>query len=429
MTQHGKRRVTEELERPASEYECACLRENTDEETRRAARTRVVSTERRSGRCEERMSLLTCQPPVPGSLCGVPPQQVGFSPSLFPKSKESWQIPYGTIFELDFNRLDPDALTLAINYPRTRLCLTIVTSAAVLSLSPRLQSSRPRHEASEMVDCPICGKSVKSTLINHHLDSNCVDHVENEQNGGAFTSSQVTSFFKAPIAKRESARLSSTQPLSSPAEPRSTPAKRPAEESPAEPDVAIAETIAEDPKLPNGISEHTAKRIKPNALQKAAPLAERMRPKTLDEVCGQELVGTQGVLRGLIESDRVPSMILWGGPGTGKTTIARVVANVVGSRFVEINSTSTGVAECKKIFAEARSELSLTGRKTIIFCDEIHRFSKTQQDVFLAPVEAGIVTLIGATTENPSFKVQNALMSRWYVETSPKHESDCGSVV
>lgn len=137
-----------------------------------------------------------------------------------------------------------------------------------------------------------------------------------------------------------------------------------------------------------------------------------MRPKTLDEVCGQELVGTQGVLRGLIESDRVPSMILWGGPGTGKTTIARVVANIVGSRFVEINSTSTGVAECKKIFAEARSELSLTGRKTIIFCDEIHRFSKTQQDVFLAPVEAGIVTLIGATTENPSFKVQNALMSR-----------------
>ncbi len=85
---------------------------------------------------------------------------------------------------------------------------------------------------------------------------------------------------------------------------------------------------------------------------------------------------------------------------------------MVGSRFVEINSTSTGVAECKKIFAEARSELFLTGRKTIVFCDEIHRFSKTQQDVFLAPVEAGIVTLIGATTENPSFKVQNALMSR-----------------
>ena len=154
------------------------------------------------------------------------------------------------------------------------------------------------------------------------------------------------------------------------------------------------------------------KKPKVNALQKAAPLAERMRPRTLDEVCGQELVGPNGVLRGLIEQDRVPSMILWGHAGTGKTTIARVIASIVGSRFVEINSTSTGVAECKKIFAEARSELGLTGRKTIVFCDEIHRFSKSQQDVFLGPVESGQITLIGATTENPSFKVQNALLSR-----------------
>ena len=261
-----------------------------------------------------------------------------------------------------------------------------------------------------MVDCPICGKPVKSAYINDHLDSNCVDHVENQQNGEASTSSQVASFFRTPIVKRESARLSNTQPTSSPTEPRnvSSSAKRPAEET----EPTSKEAIADEASPQNGIAEHPAKRTKPNALQKAAPLAERMRPKTLDEVCGQELVGPQGVLRGLIESDRVPSMILWGGPGTGKTTVARVVASMVGSRFVEINSTSTGVAECKKIFAEARSELSLTGRKTIIFCDEIHRFSKTQQDVFLGPVEAGIVTLIGATTENPSFKLQNALLSR-----------------
>lgn len=137
-----------------------------------------------------------------------------------------------------------------------------------------------------------------------------------------------------------------------------------------------------------------------------------MRPRTLDHVYGQELVGPNGVLRGLIEADRVPSMILWGGAGTGKTTIARVIANMVGSRFLEINSTSSGVAECKKIFSEARAELGLTGRKTILFCDEIHRFSKSQQDVFLGPVESGQVTLIGATTENPSFKVQDALLSR-----------------
>ena len=163
-----------------------------------------------------------------------------------------------------------------------------------------------------------------------------------------------------------------------------------------------------------------AKRVKTNAIQDAQPLAERMRPRTLDQVQGQDIVGPNGVLRGLIETNRVPSMILWGRPGTGKTTIARVVAQASGSRFVEINSTSTGVAECKKLFQEAKNELGLTGRKTIIFCDEIHRFTKTQQDVFLGPVEAGTITLIGATTENPSFKVQSALLSRCRVFTLAK---------
>ncbi|KAF4121667.1 putative ATPase [Geosmithia morbida] len=146
--------------------------------------------------------------------------------------------------------------------------------------------------------------------------------------------------------------------------------------------------------------------------QKAAPLADRMRPRTLDDVCGQELVGPNGVLRALIESGRVPSMILWGGSGTGKTTIARCIASRVGSRFIEMNATSTGVGECKRIFHEAANDLALTGRRTIVFCDEIHRFNKAQQDVFLNPVESGTVTLIGATTENPSFKVANALLSR-----------------
>jgi putative ATPase len=263
-----------------------------------------------------------------------------------------------------------------------------------------------------MVACPICGKSVKESNINAHLDSNCEELADQQQNDQLNSSSQVATFFRTPAVKKESFRLTSTQPASYPAEPRTT-SKRPLEEEPqpsTEPNIPLSPS--HDNVLRNGIAEQSAKRSKPNALQKAAPLAERMRPKSLDDVYGQELVGVHGVLRGLIESNRLPSMILWGGPGTGKTTIARVVANIVGSRFVEINSTNTGVAECKKIFAEARSDLSLTGRKTIVFCDEIHRFSKTQQDVFLAPVEAGIVTLIGATTENPSFKVQNALMSR-----------------
>ncbi|PUU72179.1 DNA polymerase III, clamp loader complex, gamma/delta/delta subunit [Tuber borchii] len=137
-----------------------------------------------------------------------------------------------------------------------------------------------------------------------------------------------------------------------------------------------------------------------------------MRPKNLDDIRGQELVGRRGVLRGLIEEGKVPSMILWGAAGCGKTTIARVIATMSSSRFIEISATASGVNDCKKIFVEAKSELVLTGRRTILFCDEIHRYTKTQQDVFLAPVEKGEIVLIGATTENPSFKVQSALLSR-----------------
>ena len=273
-----------------------------------------------------------------------------------------------------------------------------------------------------MVDCPICSKNVKETNINSHIDSGCKSFVD-EHNTAESPQYQVASFFRTPSSKKpttatpgtkaskqessSSTNVFTTKDTRSPL-PTSPSNKRPA--SPPSPDVEDESRFSHIPI--DHSDQPLSKRSKPNALQRAAPLAERMRPRTLDEVCGQDLVGPTGVLRGLIESDRVPSMILWGGAGTGKTTIARVVANMVGSRFVEINSTSSGVAECKKIFAEAKAELGLTGRKTIIFCDEIHRFSKSQQDVFLGPVEAGTVTLIGATTENPSFKVQNALLSR-----------------
>jgi putative ATPase len=265
-----------------------------------------------------------------------------------------------------------------------------------------------------MVVCPICQKSVLQLKINDHIDSGCQSFVEEPSSSPSDQASSqkgpVPSIFQPPSARKAQSQLN--QVKDSPSRPSiSTP--RP---------VNGKRSFGQDSPLSqedNGVKqsngeamEPQSKRPKINAFQRAAPLAERMRPKTLDEVCGQELVGEHGVLRGLIEQDRVPSMILWGSAGTGKTTIARVVASMVGSRFVEINSTSSGVAECKKIFAEARSELGLTGRKTIIFCDEIHRFSKSQQDVFLGPVESGQVTLIGATTENPSFKVQNALLSR-----------------
>ncbi len=186
---------------------------------------------------------------------------------------------------------------------------------------------------------------------------------------------------------------------------------------------ANAGTATKSDDAPPAPRSPVAKKIRTKT-NRVAPLAERMRPDKLDEVFGQELVGPNGVLRSLIETNRVPSMILWGASGTGKTTIARCVANQAGSRFIEMNATSSGVAECKKLFADAANELALTGRKTIIFCDEIHRFSKTQQDVFLKPVEAGTITLIGATTENPSFKVVSALLSRCRTFTLQKLTTD-----
>lgn len=274
-----------------------------------------------------------------------------------------------------------------------------------------------------MVACPICGKPVKEAKINHHIDSGCEAFVDAPSSPAPTvddgSSTQVASFFKTASARKA---ISST--ATNAGALQSTP-REPSVYGLSASHTIQAGTKRQATDVEDGTSrpgteqstgfegEPSAKRLRSStAFQKAAPLAERMRPRSLDEVYGQELVGPDGVLRGLIESDRTPSMILWGGAGTGKTTIARVIANMVGSRFVEINSTSSGVAECKKIFAEARGELGLTGRKTIIFCDEIHRFSKSQQDVFLGPVESGQVTLIGATTENPSFKIQNALLSR-----------------
>ncbi|MCJ1238569.1 hypothetical protein MMC14_006559 [Varicellaria rhodocarpa] len=288
-----------------------------------------------------------------------------------------------------------------------------------------------------MVNCPICNQAVKEADINRHIDSNCTSFLESTepqppllepQRSSQPKATQVASFFRTPSAKKPSAPsfLDTEQPSSALFNgTQSTPTtnnKRTVDHR----DDASKEILdtARDVEPPT-------KRLKPlNALQKVAPLAERMRPCTLNDVYGQELVGPDGVLRGLIETDRVPSMILWGNSGTGKTTIARVIANMVGCRFVEINSTTSGVAEVKKIFSEARSELSLTGRKTILFCDEIHRFSKSQQDVFLGPVESGQITLIGSTTENPSFKVQNALLSRCRTFTLQKlTDADVASIL
>ncbi len=147
------------------------------------------------------------------------------------------------------------------------------------------------------------------------------------------------------------------------------------------------------------------------------PLAARMRPRTLDEIVGQEaLLGPGRTLRRALEADRVPSMILWGPPGSGKTTLAEVVARITRSHFVALSAVQAGVADLRRVVEDAR-KVRATGRRTILFIDEIHRFNKGQQDAVLPHVEEGTIVLIGATTENPSFEVNAALRSRARVFT------------
>src|SRR5580698_6334012 len=147
--------------------------------------------------------------------------------------------------------------------------------------------------------------------------------------------------------------------------------------------------------------------------RRAQPLAARMRPATLDEVVGQQhFLGEGKLLRRLLAADRLGSVIFYGPPGTGKTTLAHLLAAASRSRFRELSAVTSGVKELREALDEARGRLSTSGNKTLLFVDEIHRFNKSQQDVLLPDVEEGIVVLVGATTQNPFFALNSALVSR-----------------
>src|SRR2546430_10192853 len=167
------------------------------------------------------------------------------------------------------------------------------------------------------------------------------------------------------------------------------------------------------------------------SMQRVAPLAVRMRPRTLDEFVGQEhFLGPGKLLRRMLEADRLTSVIFYGPPGTGKTTLAFIIAQYTKSHFEQMNAAGVGVKEVRMVLDQAKDRLGTSGQRTVLFLDEIHRFNRAQQDILLPDVEAGLILLVGATTENPFFAVNSPLISRSQIfQFSPISEEDIRKLV
>ncbi|XP_069074012.1 ATPase WRNIP1 isoform X2 [Pleurodeles waltl] len=259
--------------------------------------------------------------------------------------------------------------------------------------------------AEEPVRCPVCSQELPPSRINAHLDR-CLQPPAVPCHNGAPGSPTATAVPEEGSHSAKKRRLS----------PNAAPFPLFHKQRPGGEGASCPALSASSPSPAAGPTpQPEAGKSIPEKLE-GKPLADKMRPTTLEEYMGQsKVLGTDTLLRSLLESNEVPSIILWGPPGCGKTTLAHIIAKNSkkhNTRFVSLSATSASTNDVREVIKQAQNEQKLFKRKTILFVDEIHRFNKTQQDTFLPHVECGTVTLIGATTENPSFQVNTALLSR-----------------
>uniref|UniRef100_H2ZYF1 WRN helicase interacting protein 1 n=1 Tax=Latimeria chalumnae TaxID=7897 RepID=H2ZYF1_LATCH len=285
------------------------------------------------------------------------------------------------------------------------------------------------------LQCPVCSQEVEAEVINFHLDGclqqpgagsrgKCLSSTHPEEDAAPSKKMRVSSSSANPSfeSSEKPQKKGGSCPLASSVFPlfhRSRGAEEgsscQSRSSPGEGEPLGA--LGTSSHAPAGVKQLESGQ-KPRAEKfDCRPLADKMRPATFQEYVGQnKVLGESTLLRSLLESNEIPSLMLWGPPGCGKTTLAHIIANKCkkngGTRFVTLSATSASTNDVREIIKQAQNEQRLFKRKTILFVDEIHRFNKTQQDTFLPHVECGTITLIGATTENPSFQVNAALLSR-----------------
>ncbi|KAI0335056.1 P-loop containing nucleoside triphosphate hydrolase protein [Cubamyces sp. BRFM 1775] len=252
----------------------------------------------------------------------------------------------------------------------------------------------------QKVTCPVCSKSVLERDINRHLDNNCSDDTpapSTQTQKGKMSQASLTSLF-TPTTRGSQGSPSLSQ---NPSFPRYGHTRKRSE--------AELEDLSATEVTPLKRQRVTTS----SRLRSAAPLAERLRPQSLEEFVGQpHLTGAGSLLMSQLDRGATGSIIFWGPPGCGKTTLARLLAKRTNAVFKELSATDSGIADVRAVVDEAKNLLALTGRRTILFLDEVHRFNKAQQDIFLPFIEQGHLQLIGATTENPSFRLTSALLSR-----------------